>query len=122
MYRYLFRFCVMTLAILTANLITGAITSKMISYKNHAKPLVFTLIAMMITVVIFYPLFIRLEGWVRDISMKAIKPGKHFGGKYPGLIFTFLAGLLVLLYFYTRMWYNIDLLKVLFNGNIRLYL
>jgi hypothetical protein len=121
MYRYFFRFCVMALTILTANLITGTITSYMIRYKNHTRPLVFTLVAMMIAVVIFYPLFIKLESWVKDISLKAIKSGKHVGGKYLGLIFTFIAGMLVLLYFYAKMWYGIDLLQALFQGNIGLY-
>ncbi len=122
MYRYFFRFCVMTLTILTANLLTRAITGYMITFKNDAKPLAFTLIGMLVTVVIFYPLFIKLESWVKDISMKAIKSGKHVGGKYLGLIFIFLAGLLVLLYFYTKMWHNINLLQALLHGNIGLYI
>ena len=56
MYRYFFRFVVTTLTILTANLITNAISDYMITYKNHVKPLTFTLIAMAVTVVVFYPL------------------------------------------------------------------
>lgn len=122
MYRYSFRFAVMTLTILTANLLTNAISNYMVSYKNHYKPFVFTLIGMAIIVVIFYPLFIKLEGWVKSVSVKAIKSGKSVGGKYLGLLFTFLTGLLVLFYFYAKMWYHIDFVKVLFHGNIGGYL
>ena len=122
MYRYSFRFAVMTLTILTANLLTNAISNYMVSYKNHYKPFVFTLIGMTIIVVIFYPLFIKLEGWVKRVSVKAIKSGKSVGGKYLWRLFTFLTGLLVLFYFYAKMWYHIDFVKILFHGNIGGYL
>jgi hypothetical protein len=113
MYRYLFRFAVMTITLLTVNLITNAITNYLVSYKNHYKPVTFTLIAMAIIVVILYPLFIKLESWVKILSVKAIKTGKSAAGKFFGLFFTFLASLLVLLYFYTKMWYHINLFHLL---------
>jgi hypothetical protein len=116
MYRYFFRFAVMTLTILTVNLITNAITNYMVSYKNNYKPVTFTFIGMAITVVILYPFFIKLENWVKNISVKAIKSGKSFGGKFFGLLFTFLAAALVLLYFYAKMWYHINVFQVLINS------
>jgi hypothetical protein len=115
MYRYSFRFVVMTLTILTVNLITNAITNYMASYKNHYKPVAFTFIGMAITVIILYPFFIKLESWVKNISVKAIKSGKSIAGKYFGLLFTFMAALLVLLYFYAKMWYHINVFQILFH-------
>ena len=73
MYRYFFRFVVMALTILTANLLTNAISNYMVSYKNQYRPLVFTFIGMSIIVMVFYPLFIKLESWVKDFSIKAVK-------------------------------------------------
>lgn len=122
MYRFLFRFVVASLTILTANLITTAITDYMITYKNHVKPLTFTLIAMLIIVMIFYPLFLKMEEWLKKISVKVIRSGNSVGGKYAGLLFTFLMGLIILSYFYARMWYHIDLLKILFSGRIGRYM
>jgi hypothetical protein len=119
MYRYSFRFAVMTLTILTVNLITNAITNYMVSYKNNYKPLAFTFIGMVITVLILYPFFIKLETWVRNISVKAIKSGKVVGGKFFGLLFTFLAAALVLFYFYAKMWYHINAFQVLINSVIQ---
>jgi len=113
MYRYFFRFVVMTLTILTVNLIANTITNYMVSYKNHYKPVTFTFIGMAITVVILYPFFIKLESWVKNISVKAIKSGNSVAGKFFGLLFTFLAALLVLLYFYARLWYHINVFQVL---------
>jgi len=118
MYRYFFRFVVMTLTILTANLITIAINNYMVSYKYHYKPLVFTFLGMAIIVVVFYPLFIKLENWVKDISVSVVKSGKSVAGRYMGLVLVFLLGLLVLSYFYARMWYHINLLHGLLHGNI----
>lgn len=115
MYRYFFRFVVMTLTILSANLITTAINNYMVSYKNHYKPVTFTFLGMAITVLILYPLFIKLESWVKDISVTAIKSGKSVAGKYLGLVFTFVAALLVLSYFYAKLWYHINIFQHLFH-------
>jgi hypothetical protein len=115
MYRYFFRFAVMSLTILTVNLITNAITTYMVSYKNYYKPVTFTLAGMAILVVIFYPLFIKLESWVRSLSVKAIKTGNSAAGKFFGLLITFLAALLVLLYFYTKMWFHINIFDLLIH-------
>lgn len=118
MYRYFFRFVVTTLTILTANLLTQAISDYLISYKSHMQPVTFTLIAMGIIVVIFYPLFAKMEEWVKALSMKVVKSGKSFAGKYLGLFLAFIAALVVLTYFYAKEWYHIDLAKALVNGTI----
>lgn len=116
MYRYFFRFVVTALTILTANLITTGISDYMVTYKNHYKPFTFTLIGMGIIIVIFYPLFLKLEDWVKAISVKVVKSGNSFAGKYLGLPLTFAGCLFILFYFYAKMWYHIDLLKILFSG------
>jgi hypothetical protein len=89
----------------------------MISYKNHYRPFTFTLIAMGIILVVFYPLFIKLGVWVKDLSVKVVKSGNSLAGKYLGLSLTFLGGLMILFYFYARMWYHIDFFRILFHGN-----
>jgi hypothetical protein len=119
MYRFLFRFVVTTIAILTANLLTTAISDYMVTFKNTAGPLTFTLIGMAIIVIVFYPLFVKLEDWVTGFSVKLVKSGKSLAGKYLGLFFVFIVCLFILLYFYARMWYQIDIVRVLFSGSIR---
>jgi hypothetical protein len=118
MYRYFFRFVVMTLTILTVNLISIAITSYMVSYKNQYKPVVFTFLGMAVIVVILYPFFIKLESWVKDISLKIVRSGRSIAGKYLGLLFTFLAALLILCYFYGKLWYHINFFKVMLHGGV----
>ena len=122
MYKYLFRFVVTSLTILTANLLTNSISDYMITYKNHLRPITFTLIAMGIILVVFYPLFMKMDVWLKIISVKLISTGSSLAGKYFGLIFIFMGGLSVLFYFYAKMWYHIDYFKVHFHGNIGGYL
>jgi hypothetical protein len=122
MYRFFFRFVVITLTILTANLLTTFISEYLVTYKNHLKPITFTLIGMAIITIVFYPLFLKLEVWVKAISVRLIKSGRSVAGKYLGLALTFIGGMIVLLYFYARMWYHIDFIQILFHGNIGKYL
>ncbi|HEX2936107.1 MAG TPA: hypothetical protein VHO72_12210 [Bacteroidales bacterium] len=122
MYRRLFKFVVTTLTILTANLVTTYISEYLISYKSHLRPITFSLVAMGIICIIFYPLFIKLEEWINGISSKIAKGGKSLGGKYLGLIIVYFSCLAILTYLYAKLWYKIDLLKILFSGKISYYL
>jgi hypothetical protein len=122
MYRFFFRFVVTTLTILTANILTNAISNYMVSYKYNYRPLTFTLLGMAVIVLIFYPLFMKLEEWLKKVSVKMVKSGNSLAGRYLGLFFTFLLGLLVLVYFYAKMWYNINMLNAIFHGTIGGYL
>lgn len=122
MYRFLFRFVVITLTILTANLLTTALSDYMITYRNHMKPIAFTFLGMLIIVVVFYPLFTRLEEWVKRLSVKVIKSGRSLAGKYLGLFLAFLTAIAILFYFYAKMWYHIDFIQVILHGKIGGYL
>lgn len=118
MYRYFFRFVVMSITILTANLLTTALGSYLVTFRNHVKPLSFTLAGMAVIVLIFYPLFAKLEEWVKKISMKVVKKGKSLAGKYLGLALAFVVCIAVLSYFYAKMWYHINLWQMLIQGKI----
>jgi len=122
MYRYFFRFVITTLTILAANLITTSLSDFMISYRDSYKPLAFTLTGMGIILVVFYPLFIKLEIWIKSISLRMVRSGNSLAGKYIGLTLTFVLSLVVLSYFYARMWYHIDLFRILVNGKIGEYI
>lgn len=113
MYRFLFRFSVTVVTILTANLITNAISGYLVSFRNHYDPVKFTIIGMAVIVVIFYPLFIKLEDWVKSVSAKVMRSGNSFAGKYIGLPVIFVLTLLILFHFYAKMWYGISLLQIL---------
>ncbi|MGE5420437.1 MAG: hypothetical protein ACM3UT_09640, partial [Chloroflexota bacterium] len=76
MYKFLFRFFVITITILTANLLTTALADYLVTYRNHLRPVAFTFFGMGIIVIVFYPLFTKMEEWVKMISTRFIKTGK----------------------------------------------
>jgi hypothetical protein len=121
MYRKLFKYAVMSITILAANLLTSKISSLLSGFRIHYKPLTFTLAAMAIIVIILYPLYSHLEKWLTILSANIVNTGKSFGGKYIGLILMFLFCLAVLLCFYANMWYHINVLHLLFSGEIDNY-
>jgi len=116
MYRHLFKFVVTTLTILSANLLTALLSDKLISHKWEYKPLRFTLVAMAIITIVFYPLFSKMEEWLNTFSRKFVKAGHSFAGKYIGLLITFLLGIFILSYFYADLWYNINIFQLLLKG------
>jgi hypothetical protein len=117
MYRKIFNFAVTIITILTANLLTTLITDKLISYKWELKPLRFTLLSMMIITIIFYPLFLMLQKWLDGLSRKFVKVGHTVVGKYLGLMVMFFIGLFILTCIYANLWYNINVLKLIADGN-----
>ncbi len=118
MYQRVFKFVVTTLTILTANLVANYSTGLLFSHKYDTKPLRFTLIAMLIITVIFYPLFARLEIWLNKLSRRFLKAGRSIAGRTLGLILVFLTGILVLTYFYAEMWYSINIFIMIYSGKI----
>jgi len=116
MYSRVFKFVVTTLTILTANLFTSYISDFLVSHKFDVNPLRFTLIAMLVITMVFFPLFMKLEDWINDFSKKFVKAGHSIAGKYIGLILMFLLGLFILMFFYAKMWYNINIFKMLLQG------
>jgi hypothetical protein len=117
MYRKLFSFAVTTITILTANLLTTFITDKLISYKWEFKPLRFTLISMAVITIVFYPLFTMLQKWLERLSHRFVKAGHSFVGRYLGLLLMYTSGLIILTCLYIKMWYNINIFKLLVNGD-----
>jgi hypothetical protein len=121
MYRKLFKYAVMSITILTANLLTSKISNILSLFKTHYKPLTFTIVAMAIIVIILYPLYSHLEKWLTILSANIVNTGKSFGGKYIGLFLMFFLCLGILLCFYAKMWYQINVVHLLITGEIDNY-
>ena len=118
MTKLLIKFVVFTITILTANLLGDYAGSFLTSFKSQYKPLTFTLIAMGVIVIIFYPLFDFLEDWVTKFSNKVVKEGGKSIGPNFALIMVFLIAMMVLTFFYARLYYEINIFHFLFKGNI----
>jgi len=116
MYSRVFKFVVTVLTLLTANLLTSYISDLLVSHKFDVNPLRFTLIAMAVITIVFFPLFMKLQDWLNNISKKFVKAGHSIAGKYIGLVLMFLIGIIILMYFYAKMWYNINIFKMMLQG------
>ena len=110
MSRSFFRIAVAILTILSVELLVTWITGYLVSFRSRFDPYTFTLIAMGIITVVFYPLFAKMHDWISSLSRKIIKSGRSLGGKFLGLLFAFLVCFGILFYFYMRMWYGKDLI------------
>ena len=121
MYKNLFKFAVMTITILTANLLTSKISEFLIGYHSHYNVLTRTLIIMAIVTIILYPLYAYLQKWLTALSKKIIRSGSSVAGKYVGLVLAFLICIAVLLCFYAQMWYHINVFHLLTSGKIGMY-
>lgn len=116
MNKKLVKFTVFTISILAANLLGDYAGDYLTSFKNDYKPLTFTLLAMGVIVLIFYPLFDFLEKWFAKLSKTVVKEGKSRIGKNLGLLLVFFVSIIALSYFYAKMWYGINIFDLVING------
>lgn len=116
MNKYFVKFVVFTITILTANLLGDYASDFLTSFKHHYKPLTFTLLAMSVITVIFFPLFEFLDKTIIRLSKKAVKESRSFAGQYLGLISLFIVSMIILTFFYVKQWYGINIFIFLVKG------
>jgi hypothetical protein len=119
LYRKIFRFMVFTLTILTANLLSDFLSNYLVSFKHYYRPIPFTLLAMFVIVIIFYPSLEILNHWIGRFSKNVVDTGRSLAGKYFGLFLAFFIALLILTYFYLQVWYDINIFDYLIMGKIK---
>lgn len=115
-WKKLFKFMVLLIGILLANLITIWIDNYMLTYKWKFPPYVFTWIGMAVVVVIYYPLFTRIDKWATKAGDKFLKAGKKLAGREIGAIIAFLVALLILYFFYGREWFQANVFTSFFKS------
>lgn len=103
----MYKFMLMTVTILAANLISGFISLAVLSYyRSNFSPKIAAAIGMAILVLILYPLFRYLNSWSNSLSKQLVKMGKKFLGRRIGAFFVF-AVLIIILYFgYMKLWFS----------------
>ena len=114
--RSVFKFMVLILGILFANLLTIWIDNFMLSYKWNYPPHVSTLLGMTIVVVIYYPLFTKIDKWAAKTGDKFLRAGKKFVGREIGSILAFLVALLILFMLYGWEWFHINFFTYFFRS------
>ena len=115
-YRKIFKFMVLIIGILLANLVTIWIDNYMLTYRWKYSPHVFTWIGMGIVVVIYYPLFTRIDKWASKAGDKFMKAGKKLVGREIGAILAFLVALLILYFLYGNEWFDTNVFVSFFQS------
>lgn len=118
-YNKIFKFMVLLISILTANLLTTVIDNYVLEYKSSYNPYIFTWIGMLVVVAIYYPLFTRIDKLSSQFSEKFIKVGKKITGKKTGVLVSFIIGIIILYYFYGKLWFDTNVLFSMFSEAIR---
>jgi len=85
-------------------------------YKNQAEYMKFTAIGMVVVVIVFYPLFEYLNLFTEKITTQLLKKGKNIFGRTIGIYISFIIMLALLYYIYAHIWFDVDLIKQLFNS------
>ncbi len=83
-------------------------------YKKGTDALGFTAIGMGVIVLIFYPTFNYLGGMVEKFTVRFLKKGKNIFGRVLGIYLAFAIMLFILYYIYARIWFNADVIKIIF--------
>lgn len=116
MNRRIFNFFVLVITILLVNLLTTFIADYLMEYKGNINPLKFTAIGMGIIVIIFYPAFEYLNGIVEKFTTRFLKKGNNLFGRTLGVYITFIALLFILYSIYAHIWFNVNVIRVIFSG------
>jgi uncharacterized protein YacL len=120
MYKRVFKFMVLILGILLANLITIWIDNYMMTYKVKFPPQVFTWIGMAVIIIIYYPLFTHIDKWSTKAGEKFVKAGKKVIGREIGAIVAFIAALFVLYFLYGKQWFHTNVFASFYKSIINL--
>lgn len=117
MNRKIFNFLVLVVTILLINLLSNFIADYFITkYKGNTSYLKFTAIGMGVIVIIFYPAFEYLNGIVEKITTRFLKKGNNLFGRILGVYIAFFVMLFILYCLYARVWFDVNVLKVIFNS------
>ena len=107
--RRLFKALAFVLAILSANLLTNWLDDYLVGYRGQYDPVLFTLGAMGIVVVVFTPLFAWLDAGAERMAQAFLRTGKRVAGRFLGMLLAFLIAFYGLFWLYGRWWLQRDL-------------
>jgi hypothetical protein len=120
-YKKVFKFMLLVLGILFANLVTMWIDGYMMTYKLKFPPNTFTRIGMAVVVGIYYPLFTRIDIWATKASDKYMRVGKKVIGREIGAIIAFIIALVALFYLYGLQWFHTNVFTSFAKALVNLF-
>jgi cytochrome b561 len=107
---------VLIIGILLANLVAMWIEDYLLTYRWKYAPHIFTWIGMAVLVLIYYPLFTRIDKWATKAGNKFIRAGKKLVGREIGTILAFFVALLILFFLYGLEWFDSNVFESFFRS------
>jgi hypothetical protein len=113
--RKLTKYVILIFTILLADIIKEIILHYIGFHKNFRHPYTSVAMGMGIIVLVFYPLFLLMETIMEKIAESYIQNTKKIvGSNLKGLIIALFVGLGALYFVYLKVWFNVNIFKVLF--------
>lgn len=119
MNRRIFKFLVLVITILLINILTNFVADSLMKFRDNTNILKFTAIGMGVIVLVFYPAFEYMNGIVEKITTRFLNKGHNFFGRILGVYITFFALLFILYCIYAHIWFDVNVVKVLFNNIVK---
>ncbi len=119
LFKTLTRLIVFILTLLTAQLLSALAGDYLATFKHRFTPLSYTLLAMAVAVIIFYPAFQILNQIIEAITKVLIKNGKDLAGPFIGLLIAAFFMFFVLTLAYLDYWFGINVIKITLDGRLR---
>lgn len=105
--RQIAKYVTLAFTILLADLIKEFVLHKTGWKKDFTHPYKSTLLGMLITVAVYYPVFTILEYFVEKfVEFYLSKTKKTVGGGFIGLLFAVAIGIGILFVFYLKLWFK----------------
>jgi hypothetical protein len=104
------RFVVISVAILSAELLVQYLTTQMPSFTRPGQPYYSSLMRMALIVAVFYPSFLIVSDIMERVAKMYVKKTKKVAnGWWRGMIVCYTIALLLLLWGFAKVWYGQDL-------------
>jgi len=104
---------ILLISLLSVNLFTIYIDEFFLSYKRDFNKHAFTIIGMLVVVLIYYPLFAKIDRWTTKFSTTFLKAGQKLYGKKTGVYIVFIVAMLVLYFLYGKLWFGVNVYEML---------
>lgn len=116
MNKFINKYAVIIISILLADLISTYVLGWLHGYSNTTMPYYSSALSMMVVVIIFYPMLLFLEKYLKQMSSNWIKHGgKWIGNLFVGQIVGFLMALFLIWLGYAHALYHVKPWSVINN-------
>lgn len=115
MKRNISKYLILAIGIFTADIVKEFVLNYTHDYLFQKNPFFATFVRMLVSIAVFYPIFLFLEEYTKEFSKKYVSTTKNvFGGGFQASLIAGLIGLGLVYFTFLWLWYKINIVKWLF--------